>query len=58
MTQVWLGVVIAAAAGAVGLVLRRLLSDANRGGSIDVGPISQSWLSEQRAGKRDDRFSH
>ncbi len=57
MTQVWLGVLIAGAAGLVGLVVKRLLSGSNGGSPIDVGTVSEGWLSEQRAGKREDRYS-
>jgi hypothetical protein len=55
MNPVWLGVVIAGA-GVAALLYRRFLSNSHHK-SIDVGTVSESWLSEQRAGKRDDRFS-
>lgn len=57
MTQVWLGVLIAGAAGVAGLIVRRLLTGSSNGHPIDVGAVSESWLSEQRAGKREDRYS-
>ena len=55
MTQVWLGILIAGAAGVAGLIVRRLLNGSPRH-SIDLGVVSESWLSEQRAGKREDRY--
>jgi hypothetical protein len=57
MTQVWLGVLIAGAAGIVGLVVKRLLTRSGSESPIDVGTVSEGWLSEQRAGKREDRYS-
>ena len=53
MNQVWIGVLIAA--GVAGLVVKRLfLSNARP--DIDVGAVSQSWLTEHRAAKREDRI--
>ena len=57
MTQVWIGVLIAGAAGMAGLLVKRLLLGSGRGTPIDVGPVSEGWLSEQRAGKREDGYS-
>jgi hypothetical protein len=58
MTQLWLGILIAGAAGVAGLVLKRILSaGSNARAGIDVGAVSQGWLTEHRAGKREDRFS-
>lgn len=57
MTQVWIGVLIAGAAGLAGLIVKRLLRGSRRAASIDVGTVSQGWLSEQRAGKDEDRHS-
>jgi hypothetical protein len=58
MSQLWIGAAIIGAATLAGFVLKRLLyaGSASRN-RIDVGVVSQSWLTEQRAGKRDDRFS-
>lgn len=56
MTQVWLGVLIAGAAGVAGLIVKRLLTGSS-GHPIDVGTVSEGWLSEQRAGKSEDRYS-
>jgi hypothetical protein len=44
---VWIAVVLASVVG-VGLVWRRASSP----GKLDVGAVSESWLSEQRADKR------
>ncbi len=57
MTQVWIGALIAGAAGLAGLIVKRLLGGSRRAGSIYVGTVSQGWLSEQRAGKGEDRHS-
>ena len=57
MTQVWIGVLIAGAAGVAGLLVKRLLLGSDRGNPIDVGTVSEGWLSEQRAGKREDGYS-
>ena len=57
MTQVWIGVLIAGAAGVAGLIVKRLMTGSDHGAPIDVGTVSQGWLSEQRAGKQDDRYS-
>jgi hypothetical protein len=56
MTQVWIGVLIAGAAGIAGLIVKRWFGGAVDT-SIDVGTVSQGWLSEQRAGKREDHNS-
>jgi hypothetical protein len=55
-TEAWIGVLIAGGAAIAGYVLKRWLGAAPES-SIDVGPVSQGWLTEQRAGKREDRFS-
>lgn len=57
MTQVWIGVLIAGAAGLAGLIVKRMFAGSGGGPPIDVGTVSEGWLSEQRAGKRDDRYS-
>ncbi len=57
MTQVWIGVLIAGGAGLAGLFLKRWFGGTPAASPIDVGPVSQGWLTEQRAGKREDRFS-
>lgn len=56
MNQVWIGLLIAGAAVA-GLIVKRFVSSSSHGGTIDVGAVSEGWLSEERAGKREDRFS-
>lgn len=55
MTQVWIGLLIAA--GVTGLIVKRLLAGSRRRHAIDVGAVSEGWLSEQRAGKREDGYS-
>ena len=53
MGSVMIGVLLAGAAVA-GLIVKRFLGSAPDS-SIDVGAVSESWLSEQRASKREDR---
>ena len=56
MTDVWIGALIAGAAALAVLVMKRWRG-AGSDSSIDVGPVSQGWLTEQRAGKREDGLS-
>lgn len=50
----WIAVVIAAVVG-VGIAASRFRASSSS--RIDVGDVSDSWLREQRAEKRQDRFS-
>jgi hypothetical protein len=50
---VWIAVVVVAVVG-VGVAARRLRASSTS--AIDVGDVSDSWLREQRADKRPDRF--
>ena len=49
MRGLWIGVAVAAAAAVIALVRR--LSAGGRSADVDVGPVSEGWLSEQRARK-------
>jgi hypothetical protein len=53
-------VAIALTAGVIGVVayaLRRFLFSGGRSAGLDAGVVSQSWLTEHRSGKQEDRFS-
>jgi hypothetical protein len=50
---VWIAVMIAAVVG-VGVAARRFRAPSSP--RIDVGDVSDSWLREQRAEKRQDRY--
>ena len=41
--------------GVVAYALLRFISG-SRAGGFDAGVVSQSWLTQHRAGKQDDRF--
>ena len=49
MSTVWIGVAVVFVAGIVALV--RLSSPGGKPADVDVGSVSESWLSEQRARK-------
>jgi len=51
--DVWIALVAAAVIG-IGIALRRRRSPFSRTSEIDLGEVSQSWLTEQRADKRQD----
>ena len=57
MNAIWMAVL--ATALVLGFALRRFLTSraAVARGDIDFGSVSQSWLTEQRAGSQEDRFS-
>ena len=52
----WVAVAIAGVIG-VAVAVSRLFSSPSRSGDIDLGEVSESWLREQRAEKKQDRFS-
>jgi hypothetical protein len=47
----WLVVAVAAVASLVIAGLRRRSSGAGRSADVEVGPVSEGWLSEQRGRK-------
>jgi hypothetical protein len=53
-------IAIALAAGVVGIAayaVRRFILNGGRSADFDAGAVSQSWLTEHRTGKHNDRFS-
>jgi hypothetical protein len=52
MGAVWIGILIAAAGGiAVAVVTRWAFGGQSKSADLDVGSVSEGWLSEQRARK-------
>jgi hypothetical protein len=47
----WIVVAVAAVAGIVIARLRRRSTGGSRSGEVEVGPVSEGWLSEQRGRK-------
>jgi len=47
----WIVVAVAALAGIVIAGLRRRSTGGGRAADVDVGPVSEGWLSEQRGRK-------
>ena len=53
MNLVWIGIAVAAVV-ILAVVLRRLVAPRDRKPTdVDLGSVSQSWLTEQRADKSD-----
>jgi hypothetical protein len=52
---IWIGVVVVGLIAA-GIALKRRFLPSSRASGIDLGEVSQSWLTEQKAEKRHDRF--
>jgi hypothetical protein len=50
MRAVWVGIAVAVVAALIGL-LRRYLLRSRAAAPIDVGPVSEGWLAEQRGRK-------
>jgi len=49
---IWIGVVVVGLIAA-GVAIKRLLARSSRSSDIDLGEVSQSWLTDKRADKRE-----